>query len=172
MNTTPLPVKRRKRTCSRCGRKLWLREFRLMKNGYRSSWCHDCTVAYKKEKYNQKNKKPDGTFFSDRWQRVVVKTGHATRFHWSENSIAMLRRFFPITSNKEMAGMLGVSARTVERMACKLGLRKDKEYLSNQNRNNLMLANLANPKRHKAKIGGLTNKAAILTDSCLQIKQS
>lgn len=42
----------------------------------------------------------------------------------------MLRQYFPTTLNDEMAGMLGVSIRTMIRKARELGLKKDSDWLS------------------------------------------
>ena len=44
---------KRKRVCPHCGRKLWMREFYPLKNGGRSSWCHECVLAYKREQYRK-----------------------------------------------------------------------------------------------------------------------
>ena len=53
---------KRKRVCPHCGRKLWMREFYPLKNGGRSSWCHECVLAYKREQYRKHRKVADGTF--------------------------------------------------------------------------------------------------------------
>lgn len=44
---------KRKRVCPHCGRKLWMREFYPLKNGGRSSWCHECVLVYKREQYRK-----------------------------------------------------------------------------------------------------------------------
>ena len=53
---------KRKRVCPHCGRKLWMREFYPLKNGGRSSWCHECVLVYKRELYRKHRKVADGTF--------------------------------------------------------------------------------------------------------------
>lgn len=53
---------KRKRVCPHCGRKLWMREFYPLKNGGRSSWCHECVLVYKREQYRKHRKVADGTF--------------------------------------------------------------------------------------------------------------
>ena len=47
---------KRKRVCPHCGRKLWMREFYPLKNGGRSSWCHECVLVYKREQYRKHRK--------------------------------------------------------------------------------------------------------------------
>lgn len=144
-----LAVKRRKKVCPHCGRRLWLREFRKLKNGTLQGWCKQCMAAYKRESYARNKKKEDGIFFSAKWQRVVVKRGYSTRFHWNENELSLLRRHFPNTPTIEVAQMLGVSPRTVERIAYRMGLKKDKEYILSNKRDKLMIANVTNSKMIK-----------------------
>lgn len=144
-------IKRRKKVCPHCGRKLWLREFRPMKDGTRQGWCNECMAAYKREVYARTRKQEDGTFLSKRWQRVVVKNGSSIRFHWSESQLSIIRRHFPNTPTREVAGMLGVSTRTVERIAYRLGLKKEREYIRRCSLDALTIGNLTNPKMRKQK---------------------
>ena len=44
--------------------------------------------------------------------------------------LSLIRREFPTTLNEELAGMLGVSLRTMLRKAKELGLTKDKQWLA------------------------------------------
>ena len=67
---------KRKRVCPHCGRKLWMREFYPLKNGGRSSWCHECVLEYKRERYRKTRKVPDGTFMH-RTQGRIVEQGPA-----------------------------------------------------------------------------------------------
>ncbi len=62
---------KRKRVCPHCGRKLWMREFYPLKNGGRSSWCHECVLEYKRERYRKTRKVPDGTFMHRTQGRIV-----------------------------------------------------------------------------------------------------
>ena len=36
-----------------CIRDRWMREFYPLKNGGRSSWCHECVLEYKRERYRK-----------------------------------------------------------------------------------------------------------------------
>ena len=145
-------IKRRKKVCPRCGRKLWLRDFHLLKDGSRQGWCRECMAAYKRDAYARTRKKTDGTFLSKKWNRLVVKKGLSTRFHWNENDLLLLRRHFPNTPTMEIAQMFGVSTRTIERIASRMGLKKDKDYILGCQRNGLMVANLKNPKLFANKV--------------------
>ena len=53
-------MKHRKKVCTHCGRKLWLREFYVSKRGWTASWCKDCTKANKRDWYARTRKVPDG----------------------------------------------------------------------------------------------------------------
>ena len=48
---------------------------------------------------------------------------------WSPDMISLMKREYPFTLNDEMAGMLGVSKRTVIKKAKELGLVKDRDWL-------------------------------------------
>lgn len=132
---------KRKKVCPRCGRKLWLREFAMLKSGYRHSWCHDCIVQYKRERYNQKFKVPEGIFLHPTIGRIMEHNKYSTRIFWSENMLSIMRRKYHNTLNKDLAEILGVCERTVTRKAKKMGLKKDKEFLASLSRQNLLLAN-------------------------------
>ena len=74
---------KRKRVCPNCGRKLWLREFYPLKNGGRRSWCHECVLEYKRERYRKTRKVPDGTFMHRTQGRIVEHNGYSTRIFWN-----------------------------------------------------------------------------------------
>lgn len=57
--------------------------------------------------------------------------GHSTAIFWNADMIATITRYYPTTFNEELAGILGVSLRTMIRKARQLGLTKDKTWLSN-----------------------------------------
>lgn len=57
--------------------------------------------------------------------------GHSTTIFWSPDMISTIRRYFATTFNDELAGILGVSPRTMLRKARELGLQKDKFWLLN-----------------------------------------
>lgn len=64
----------------------------------------------------------------DRSYNWEVET-HACRIHWSSTMLCMLRKYFATTKNEELAGMLGVSVRSLIRKARELGITKDESWL-------------------------------------------
>lgn len=108
---------KRKRICPHCGRKLWMREFYPLKNGGRSSWCHECVLAYKREQYCKHRKVADGTFMHRTLGRLVEHKGYSTRIFWNGNMLSIMHRHYHNTLNRELAEMLGVSERSVTRKA-------------------------------------------------------
>lgn len=85
---------KRKRVCPHCGRKLWMREFYPLKNGGRSSWCHECVLAYKREQYRKHRKVADGTFMHRTLGRLVEHKGYSTRIFWNGNMLSIMRRHY------------------------------------------------------------------------------
>lgn len=49
---------------------------------------------------------------------------------WTEQMIYILRRYYPYTDTREVAGMIGVSRCTVVKKAHQLGLRKNRQYIT------------------------------------------
>ena len=121
-------LQKRKRVCPHCGRKLWMREFYPLKNGGRSSWCHECVLVYKREQYRKHRKVADGTFMHRTLGRLVEHKGYSTRIFWNGNMLSIMRRHYHNTLNRELAEMLGVSERSVTRKAREMGLEKDVLY--------------------------------------------
>lgn len=70
-------------------------------------------------------RKPEGVFYNANKGRLMEHRGCATRIYWSGDMLSLIRREFPTTLNEELAGMLGVSPRTLARKAKELGLTKD-----------------------------------------------
>lgn len=132
---------KRKRVCPHCGRKLWMREFYPLKNGGRSSWCHECVLAYKREQYRKHRKVADGTFMHRTLGRLVEHKGYSTRIFWNGNMLSIMRRHYHNTLNRELAEMLGVSERSVTRKVREMGLEKDKSFVASLSREHLLLAN-------------------------------
>lgn len=75
-------------------------------------------------------RKPDGVFYDPDKGRVMEHRGYAKRIYWSGDMLSLLRREFATTLNEELAGMLGVSLRTMLRKAKELGLTKDPQWLA------------------------------------------
>lgn len=70
--------------------------------------------------------------------------GHSIRIFWNKDMLDMLREYYPNTKNEEVAGMCGVSLRTMIRKARELGLQKDKDFVYRVWDENLKLAHLVN----------------------------
>ena len=50
--------------------------------------------------------------YSPKKGRLMEIDGRARRIYWSGDMLSLLRREFPTTINEELAGMLGISARS------------------------------------------------------------
>lgn len=74
-------------------------------------------------------RKEPRTFYHQGLQRIVVHDHHSTRIFWSRQMLDLLRQHFPTTINEELAGIIGVSLRTMVRKARELGLQKDPQWL-------------------------------------------
>lgn len=119
----------RKKTCPKCGRYLWLRDFyRRKKDGAISTYCKECERKAKREEYARNRKKPDGLFKNMRTGQVIEHKGASTRIYWSGYMVEKLKRLFPTTKNADIAVELNVSPRTMIRKARELGLEKSKEW--------------------------------------------
>ena len=94
--------------------------------GHRKARCKECHKA-RKRKLSKLNDGivPMGT-------RLIIRKDGISRIYWSGNMISELKRYFPVSSNKEVAELLGVSERTMIRKARELGIVKDKQYISKQ----------------------------------------
>jgi len=76
-------------------------------------------------------RKPDGVFYSQKQQRLLRHEHYSTSIHWSSQMLQLLRDLFPTTPNEELAGIIGVSTRTLIRKARQLGIDKDPQWLRN-----------------------------------------
>ena len=120
----------RKKVCTKCGRRLWLRDFYAEK-GRRRSWCKECDKQRSRERYSS-SKVQDGIQFRDATGRIEEHSGTCWRIVWSERMIYELKRYYPNTANEELADLLNVSKSTLYRKAKELGLKKDKEFMRKQ----------------------------------------
>ena len=76
-------------------------------------------------------KKPEGVFYDPDTRRLYEHRGYGRSIHWSQQMLDDLRRLYPTTLNDELAGILGVSPRTMIRKARELHLEKDPQWLAN-----------------------------------------
>lgn len=120
---------KRKKVCPNCGRKLWSRDFYKDKNGNPVGWCRDCQLKSKRERYERVFKKPDGLRYDPGTGRTTIKNGHSVRIYWTAQMLSDLRRFYPTTTNDELAELLNVSKSTLARKARELKLKKDEAWL-------------------------------------------
>lgn len=75
-------------------------------------------------------RKPDGIFYDEEKGRLMEHRHYSKRIYWSPDMLSLLRREFSTSFNEELAGMLGVSLRTMIRKARELGLTKDPKWLA------------------------------------------
>lgn len=120
----------RHKYCPRCARILPFEKYHIMSStGKPYTYCRECSrERAKKYKRKPKEKKKifrhkDGRFyaFNDTYRKFAL--------YWSGDMISVLNRYYPNTSNQEIAEMLGVCSNTVIRKAHSLGLSKDEEYI-------------------------------------------
>jgi hypothetical protein len=137
-------MKRRKKVCPHCGRKLWLRDFYIPKSGNPSSWCKDCEKQNKRDWYDRTRRVPDGIRLNPATGLLMQHEGLARRIYWSKQMLDDLRRLFPTTKNEDMVDILGVSERTLIRKARELGIYKDKEWQHNNTMRHVKMAQLTN----------------------------
>ena len=86
-------------------------------------------------------KKAPRVFYHEALQRIVTRDHCATRIFWNRQMLDTLRRDFATTPNEELAGVLGVSVRTMIRKARELGLEKDRQWFKEICNANLRMAN-------------------------------
>lgn len=145
-------TKPRKKVCTKCGRKLWLRDFyKSGKTGKREIYCSQCRRTAANERYARTRKMPDGIFLNHSREQFMEHKGRSTRIHWSGNMISILKRYFPVTRTEEVASMIGVSPRTVIRKARELGLVKDPSFMYSVCTGNQVLAWVASVRSRRAK---------------------
>ena len=84
-----------------------------------------------REYYHKKHpRKEPKNFFHQKLQRIVTRDHYATRIFWNRDMLDLIKAAFPNTLNEDLAGMLGVSVRTMIRKARELGLQKDPCWLA------------------------------------------
>lgn len=133
----------KEKVCPCCGQKLWLQDFYLNSNGSQSSYCKECTREKKRESYHKNHKIPDGIRY-DSSGRLIEHNGLSRRIFWKKQMLDDLKRFFSTTTNEELAGILGVSIRTVIRKARELGLEKDQGWQHGTTMRHLKMMQLEN----------------------------
>lgn len=75
-------------------------------------------------------KKEDGIFYDFATGRCWEHNGKSKRLLWTENMLRELKAKFPIMHSEELAGMLQMCKRTLERKAKELGIKKNPQWLA------------------------------------------
>lgn len=120
-----------KKECTRCKEKKDVSDFYLIKsksgNRIVDSWCKACRI--KNSAINRKVH-PTGVYRDPRDGRLkIYEQKHAGRkLYWTGDMLSIMRRYFPNTSNIEVAEMIGVSSKLVAKKAKELGLTKTEAY--------------------------------------------
>lgn len=137
-------VKRRKKICPKCGRKLWLRDFYKTANGWVSSVCKECTRQEKRDEYARNRKVPNRLYQDPVTGRLMEHKDRSTKIHWSPYMIERLANKYATTKNEDLAIDLNVSPRTVIRKARELGLEKDRGWMQAHARKNCQTMRILN----------------------------
>lgn len=137
-------VKRRKKICPKCGRKLWLRDFYKTANGWVSSACKECTRQGKRDEYARNRKVPNRLYQDPVTGRIMEHKDCSTKIHWSPYMIERLTNKYATTKNEDLAIDLNVSPRTVIRKARELGLEKDRGWMQAHARKNCQTMRILN----------------------------
>ena len=135
-------IKKRKKICCHCGRKLWLRDFYKSEDGQYRGACKECQRKQKNDWYAANRKKPDGVFCDVKEGRPMEHRGLSKRIYWTGDMLSILQRYFPNTKTEEVAEMIGVSPRTVIRKARELGIDKNSDFLHRVWDENRLLAHI------------------------------
>lgn len=145
----------KKKTCTKCGRYLYLGQFykygksKDHPDGY-DCRCKECRRKEANDAYARNRKVPDGLRHNSRGQ-LIEKHGTSQRLHWGEEKLKDFKRLFPYNTNEDVAIDMGCSVRTVVRRAREMGLEKDPYWLQNVWNKNRKLAHGVN------KVCGLKN---------------
>lgn len=125
-------MKETTKICGHCGKEKPASEYYIHHTGEYEGrlfrCCKECERAQKRDYYRRLH--PDGLRYDMTRGRVMRKKDGVVTILWSGSMLAELRRLFPVTKNEEIAGVLGVSVRTMIRKARELGLKKDDGWLS------------------------------------------
>lgn len=118
--------------CPSCKKVLPLEEYYFLPSrGKHCSYCKECSRAQQRAVV-KKSKARKGVFrYKD--GRLYLFKGHrngARTLYWTNDMLSVLKRYYPMTPDSEIAEMLGLSETAVYKKAKELGMKKSKEYLS------------------------------------------
>lgn len=100
--------------------------------------CRDCHKEMRRQQHYNKVKHLFGVSRNDKGQLMEFQN-HKKTIYWTGSMLSELKRYYPNTSNAELAELLNVSERTMRRKAKELGLSKSEEYISRMNTEKSML---------------------------------
>lgn len=143
-------IKRRKKLCTCCGKKKWLRDFYMDRNNVkdgRACHCKECSRRKHREWYLRTRKVPDGIIVGHTGKKFI-HAGFSRKVYWDGNMLSIMKRHYPRTLNDEMVELLGcmVSKSTIIRKARKMGLEKDPEWLRQVREERHLMAQAENRK--------------------------
>lgn len=118
-----------KKICNKCKRALPLTEYYTSAHGWNYVVCKDCCRKYGREQYARKHKSPYKYYYDPKKGCMVDNTGYRPKTYWSKDMLDILKKYYPVTPTQEVADMIGVHKRTLQRKAKELGITKDTEYL-------------------------------------------
>lgn len=136
-----LPKYAKKKRCPHCGKMKWKREFYTYKKGKKKgqlyAYCKDCCREIKMSRYHYG--KPERIVRCSDGRLHVVKAGgpgsygktplRGRKLYWSESMLEYLRRCYPTTPIADMMPVLHCGARTIQRKARELGIKKSAEWM-------------------------------------------
>lgn len=114
------------------------------------SRCRECHKKKKRELHLAKVKPQFGVALNEKGQLINFQ-GHKKNIHWSGNMISQLKKYYPCTTNAELAELLNVSPRTVVRKARELGLAKDEDWMKSVAREHAFLGGIGKARSCKLK---------------------
>ena len=114
--------------CPCCNRALPLDAYYKNNRNGTSTYCKDCTRD--RHRALREKKRKCGVFRNEKDGRLHVFGSKGNpKLYWDGNMLSILRRYYPNTSNVEVAELIGVSTKTLVLKARELGITKDREYL-------------------------------------------
>lgn len=131
------PIAEGYKRCCRCHDVKHITEF--SRNRSKADGRHiECKVCVNER---LRKKTPPRVFRADDGRLYIESKTGCAGFYWTPNMIADLKRYYPISPNREVAEIFGMHVHTIIAKAKELGLTKDKEYMRNQGLKNGFIGN-------------------------------
>lgn len=142
--------------CTKCGEVKNTGDFYLVKNRHGNrvvdSWCKECRI---KGSARHRKVHPAGIYQDPHDGRLRVYEGKRSgrKVYWNDNMLSVVKKYYPNTSNVEVAEMIGVSAKLVSAKAKELGLSKAKTYITEYCKRGALLRAINNRSRNNKQKG-------------------